>query len=281
MSGGYGLEAFNEYIGVDEEDESEPTVVDDVEGDQYSIEHDTLLGRTGVTFSLNHPLASVMDHSAGSACLERTITRAGKSEMVASTSMEIGPFLRGYPEGVRHSLQVLLTGGGRLASKEKLNMVPFATGTIVAKEIFPLSKVERPISLALKHSVTTSTPSLPMHEAKASGVRANVRGYGSSNNGAVSTSVVGTTEIRVPLTLPISKLGQNASLVLFGDWHFVEAAGGSRGKKVMGGKFSRKSSIGVGLRKAVQGIPLKYDVCITEDGRFGTHFSLGGDFDVI
>lgn len=282
MSGGYGVEAFNEYIGVDEEDENEPTVIDKGNEDEHqSIEHDTLLDRTGITVSLNHPLVSVMDHSAGSACFERTTTRAGKSEIVASTSATFGPFLRGFPEGARHALQVLLTGGGRLSSTQRFDMIPFATGTIVAKEVFPLNKIERPISLAFRHSVTTSTPSLPMHEAKASGVRANVRGYSSSINGAVSASVVGTTEVRVPLTLPTDKLVQDASIVLFGDWHFVETVGGSRGKKVMGGRFSRKSSIGVGLRKAVQGIPLKYDICITEDGKFGTHFSLGGDFDVI
>lgn len=281
LQGGYGVELFNEYIGVDEEDENEPVIADDVEDeDDQVITNDKLLGRTGLTFSLNHPFDSVMENSAGSASFERTTTRAGKNEIVASSSLEAGPFLRGYPRGTRHSLKVLLTGGGRISSPEKLDVIPFTSGTVIAREIFPLSNVERPITLALKHSVTTSSASLPVHEAKASGVRANIRGYSSSINGAVSNSIVGTTEVRLPIVLPTNRFGQDGTIVLFGDWHVVEAVGGSRGKPVFG-KFSRKSSVGIGLRKSIQGIPLKYDISFTEDGKLGTQFSLGGDFDVI
>ena len=42
----------------------------------------------------------------------------------------------------------------------------------------------------------------------------------------------------------------------------------------------RKSSVGVGVRKSIQGIPVKYDVCFTRDGKIGAFFGLGSDFDV-
>ena len=34
LQGGYGVELFNEYIGVDEEDENEPVIADDVEDER-------------------------------------------------------------------------------------------------------------------------------------------------------------------------------------------------------------------------------------------------------
>mmetsp|Transcript_1332 Transcript_1332/g.2149 ORF Transcript_1332/g.2149 Transcript_1332/m.2149 type:complete len:680 (+) Transcript_1332:428-2467(+) len=42
----------------------------------------------------------------------------------------------------------------------------------------------------------------------------------------------------------------------------------------------QRSSVGIGLRKTIRGIPIKYDVCITRDGRVGAFFGLGKDFDV-
>eukprot|EP00815_Leptocylindrus_aporus_P009194 CAMPEP_0116057496 /NCGR_PEP_ID=MMETSP0322-20121206/4641_1 /TAXON_ID=163516 /ORGANISM="Leptocylindrus danicus var. apora, Strain B651" /LENGTH=630 /DNA_ID=CAMNT_0003541509 /DNA_START=35 /DNA_END=1927 /DNA_ORIENTATION=+ len=288
FEGGYGIEAFSEFIGETETDIDNDDVVtfevdkseDTSEDEINEIARDGLLGRTGLTFSLNHPFASVLDRSAGSASFERTTTRAGNHEVIASTTLEAGPFLRGYPDEARHSLKVSLTGGGRGSPKRSFEVTPFTAATIVAKEIFPLSKVDRPICLAFNHAVTASSSSLPVHEARAAGVRASVRGYNSSN-GAVSSSLVGTTELRVPITLPSTRFGQDASLSLFGDWHFVDSEGGQRDTKVMNGRFARRSSVGIGIRKSIQGLPLKYDICFTEDGKLGTHFSLGRDFDVL
>ena len=39
-----------------------------------------------------------------------------------------------------------------------------------------------------------------------------------------------------------------------------------------------KSSIGIGFRKSCQGIPLKFDVTLTKDGKVGTFASLGRDW---
>lgn len=285
LEGGYGVEVFSEYIALDGEDGHEQLSEEYSDEDEGHVidRPDSLLGRSGATFRLNHPLASVMDRSAGSVSLERTTTKAGEHEGIASTTFDAGPWLRGFPDESRHSLLTTFTGGTRISTGNGFDVLPYALGTILAREVFTLGNVERPISLAMKHSVTTSSPSLPAHEANAAGVKASVRGYGSVSNGAVSTSVVGTTEFRVPVALPTNKVRQDASVVLFGDWHFVETEGGdSRGKKVgPGGRFSRKSSVGLGLRKSIQGIPLKYDICFTQDGKFGTFFGIGKDFDVI
>jgi hypothetical protein len=46
-----------------------------------------------------------------------------------------------------------------------------------------------------------------------------------------------------------------------------------------GGVF-RKGSVGIGLRASVQGIPVKYDFCVTQEGKIGSFFGIGKDFDV-
>jgi hypothetical protein len=84
---------------------------------------------------------------------------------------------------------------------------------------------------------------------------------------------VGTTELRIPIQIPsIIKTRQDAGLVVFGDW--LVAAKDSQFA------FYRKSCIGVGLRKSVQGIPLKCDVSFSQEGKLKTMFGLGGDFDI-
>ena len=132
------------------------------------------------------------------------------------------------------------------------------------------SGATRPILLALKHSLTASTKSLPRHEARAQGSLCNIRG--ATPNGQVSTALSGTTELRIPIQLPIQKLRQDASVVVFGDWLFA--------KKDAASTFFRKSSVGLGLRKSVQGIPIQYDFSYSSDGKIRAVFGLGRDFDV-
>ena len=42
--------------------------------------------------------------------------------------------------------------------------------------------------------------------------------------------------------------------------------------------FRRKSCIGIGLRKTIQGIPLQYDVTYSNEGKLKAMFGLGRDF---
>ena len=98
------------------------------------------------------------------------------------------------------------------------------------------------------------------------GIAAQIRG--ASPDGYVSSSVKGTAELRLPLTVP--RVG-DGGVVVFGDWFFVQQDHGS--------PFYSKSSVGIGVRKNVQGIPLKYDLCYSNDGKIKQMFGLGPDFD--
>jgi len=283
LEGGYDVEVFSDYIG-DQPDEAQ-------QGDQPpDYDHDALLDRRGATVHLRNPISSnVMRHSAASASLERTATKTGLHENIGSASFSVGPFVKQLPFDARSNIGAKITAGTRLpdplsfggGSGDKflvtsLKLKPYSSVTATTKQILPLgstasSSVRRPLVLALRHSVTTSTPSLPRHEARALGNVNNIRG--DAVNGRISHALVGTTELRIPIQIPsIIKTRQDAGLVVFGDW--LVAAKDSQFA------FYRKSCIGVGLRKSVQGIPLKCDVSFSQEGKLKTMFGLGGDFDI-
>jgi hypothetical protein len=97
----------------------------------------------------------------------------------------------------------------------------------------------------------------------------------------LSNAISGTVEIRIPFErlIPSSTIG-SGNVILFGDWcvsqtqplHSLMQSPGLGGLSV---ESSRHSSLGIGLRKAVQGIPLKVDACITEHGTKGLFFGIG------
>jgi hypothetical protein len=110
-----------------------------------------------------------------------------------------------------------------------------------------------------------------------------VRGYGSDRRSHSATEdegdpepifhgyqgmVIGTTEVRIPVTLPTNRFTQDASIVVFGDWLIANSLNGgihSTNIRILT-KVTRKSSVGVGLRKIIQGFPLQYDISMTEHG---------------
>jgi hypothetical protein len=51
-------------------------------------------------------------------------------------------------------------------------------------------------------------------------------------------------------------------------------------QKDLQSSFVTKTSVGIGLRKGIQGIPIKYDLSYTRDGKIRAFFGLGRDFDV-
>jgi outer membrane protein assembly factor BamA len=121
--------------------------------------------------------------------------------------------------------------------------------------------------------MTASTRNLPRHEQNAMGFASMIRG--GTPNGRISTSVTGSTELRIPIQLEIpalKKIQEDSSFVLFGDW--VSA------RKNNGSSFFFKKSIGIGVRKVTQGIPLKVDLSYVGDGKLKSTFGLGRDFDV-
>ncbi len=99
---------------------------------------------------------------------------------------------------------------------------------------------------------------------------------------ALSNAISGTVEVRIPFErLVSSSIIGSGNVVLFGDWCVCQAQPlHSLLQSPDGGlsvKSSRHSSLGIGLRKVVQGIPLKVDACLTEHGTKGLFFGIGHD----
>jgi outer membrane protein assembly factor BamA len=279
MEGGYDAELFSEFIG-DKPDEAQ-------DGDQPpDYEHDGLLDRRGATFRLRNPIdPKIVRHSATSVSLERTATETGLHESIGSTSLSVGPFVKELPFDARSNIDARVTVGTRMVDLlrlkgtdnlvEELNLKPYSSVTATTKQILPIGGSQSgsrmgPLVLALRHSVTTSTSSLPRYEARAMGSLNNIRG--TEPNGQVSHILVGTTELRIPVRVPVIKTRQDAGVVVFGDWLVATKDAKSA--------LYRKSSIGVGLRKSVQGIPLHCNFSYSHEGKLKASCGVGKDFDV-
>lgn len=272
MEGGYDLELFSDYVGDSEDSEEEQP------------NNGALLDRRGARVRLNNPVdSSIIRHSSASASVERTTSLAGNQEAIGSASVSVGPFRKELPMDASSNLLASVTTGTRVSDVLKeddpengfagYKVLPYTTASATTRQIFPFASKnnQRPVCLALQHVVTASSPNLPHHEASALGVAAKVRGYTPKENGRITSSVRGTTEIRIPVTLPTDRFRQDASIVVFGDWLFAQ--------KNHWSSFSRKSSVGIGVRKTIQGLPIMYDLSYTQDGKVRGFFGLGRDFD--
>ncbi|KAL9181529.1 hypothetical protein ACHAXT_010334 [Thalassiosira profunda] len=98
---------------------------------------------------------------------------------------------------------------------------------------------------------------------------------------ALAKSVSGTAEVRIPFER-LTKQRGGGTFVMFGDWCFAQAQPTSsallskeEAEATSYGKPFRHSSVGIGLRQVVQGLPLKVDACITEHGSKGLFFGIG------
>jgi len=260
--------------------------------------YDPVLDRKGVTCRINNPITQkLVTHSVASASVERTTTKAGVHENIASTTVTVGPFIRRLPFDARSNVDVTITAGTRMSRSEAKEsegkeddnsssvlsgtvFFPYSSMTASTKQIFPIISVQgpsserRPVVLALRHAVTASTSTLPRHEAAAQGLAANIRG--APPNGLVASSLRGTTELRVPVNIPIvkDKIRQDANMVVFGDWLVGATADASNNN------LFRKTSLGFGLRKSFQGVPLQVDLTYSKELKLKTSFGLGRDFDV-
>jgi hypothetical protein len=274
LEGGYNFEVFRDYIG-DTDDWSDSNG-DTVNADDTS--KDSMLDRRGATFRLRNPIdPTIVANTVASASLERTSTKTGLHESIGSSTLTLGPFRKALPMDARSSITTSLTGGSRIAMKESgkkfstsnVRLLPYSTVSATARQILPIASPSerKPVTLALQHTIATSTHNIPRHEARAMGISAEIRG--ATPDGRASSSVKGTTEIRIPIDVP--RLG-DGSVVFFGDWFCVQ--------KDRTSSFYGKSSIGIGLRKNFSGLPLKYDVCYSSEGKIKAMFGLGPDFDV-
>ena len=288
LEGGYDVEAFTDFLGDTGKDTKEDNENDD-DGPSSTLEldEDSLLSRRGATFRLRNPISpTIITNSVASASLERTSTTTGQLENIGSATLTLGPFRRLLPMEARSSISTTITGGTRLQGKGDDDitvlgsftgasigqLLPYTMASATTRQILPLSLSSRddgtsPITLALQHTASMSTPNLPRHEAKAMGNSAQIRG--ASADCMASSTVKGTTEIRIPVAAP--RVG-SGTVVLFGDWFCVQ--------KDMNSPFHSKSSIGIGIRKSIQGLPLKYDLSYSSEGKFKPMFGMGMDFDV-
>jgi outer membrane protein assembly factor BamA len=294
LEGGYDVEVFSDFLGDtpnDDEDNKDTTIVlSSFESKETDSMHDALLNRRGATFRLRNPVnPSIVRHSVASASLERTSTTTGRQESIGSATITLGPFRKLLPMDARSSISTTITGGTRLlgvkpsggdvdgSSKEKVSFyglgadqfLPFTSGSAKTVQILPVfvSEQGKETTLALQHTISSSTPNLPRHEAKAMGNAAQIRG--AAPDGPASSTLKGTAELRIPIVVP--SLG-DGKVVLFGDWFFAQ--------KDLSSPFYSKSSIGIGIRKSLQGLPLKCDFCYSSEGKMKTMFGLGPDFDV-
>jgi len=164
-------------------------------------------------------------------------------------------------------------------SPPRPTLLPFSSATLDMREVLPLTEGagrRPPAVLALRNVLTVSSKSLPRHEANAIGNAASVRGYGSGCNGPLSAALTGTAEVRMPVAATVRGKVLEPTVVLFGDYMYgaPAAEGGIRDCR-----FGRVS-VGAGLRSSLQGIPIKYDVSYSGEGKISASFGIGHDFDV-
>jgi outer membrane protein assembly factor BamA len=293
LEGGYDVELFSDFLGDTPKDikNEETSLEASLTEKTLDTDEDSLLHRRGATFRLRNPITpSLVSNSVGSASLERTSTTTGQHESIGSATLTLGPFRKLLPMDARSSISTTITGGTRLQGiREALTTTgssdrsvssflsasqckPYSFASATTRQILPIYVSSSgddgtPITLAFQHTISTSTPNLPRHEAKAMGNAAQIRG--ASPNGPASSALKGTTEVRVPIAVP--RLG-SGSVVLFGDWFFLQ--------QELGSKYYSKSSIGVGIRTPIQGLPFKYDISYSSEGKIKSMFGLGPDFDV-
>lgn len=268
LDGGFDMEVFSDFLG-----DASTTDSDHHPDMSQEYHEDELCFRKGTTLRVRNPVStSIIRHTMASASLERTSSRTGKHEKIGSGSIALGPLRMPLPFDARSTFLTTITGGARMGKRqdEDGSILPFMSGSATTRQILPLVDLKKgqgliPV-LALQHTIATSSRHLPSHEVKAMGISAQIRGCGP--DGGVMSSVKGTAELRFPIRY---RRLDNASVVFFGDWYVVQ--------KKLSESFTGKSSIGVGFRKIVQGLPLKYDFCYTSDGKIKTMFGLGPDFD--
>ena len=313
---GYDLNLFQDNVGgnrgssiktrqITTEDESESDVV-------VSDEMDRSPMRIGATmrFRLPPSMKRKFKASVVSATFERI-----NEQSIASTSVGVGPVRFNPVHSLQSFFSASITSGVRSQSDRGANtgVVPYAAGTCTSHQIIPLGS--SPANFALRHVASGGTKYLPRHEAISLGLSSKVRGYnynyqsqttleslstddeqeqgywhalkkflrGSNSAGAIRPSLAtskalsGTVELRVPFMAPSVNLRPiiSGTFLFFGDWSLTRAHTSPSSIDNENAPI-RCSSAGVGLRKVVQGVPIKVDACITEQGTRGIFFGIGG-----
>lgn len=255
VSGGYDLEAFRENIPHSQGP----------------------LSRQGTTVRVQNPFARKrITNSAAGISIEQTTN--GKSlETIASTNMDVGPFVQTLPLNARSNMDASVTVGTRVQRGET-EVLPYFTASATTRQLLPLfNRRTRPFVLAFKHSMVTSSDTIPLHVSKSIGAFTRIRG--SKHGGEIMSALSGTTELRLPVPLPrrFKQQQDDASIVLFGDWVFANPSTSQNNDNNLP-SLNQKSCLGIGLRKSFQGVPLRCDITYSSAKKVKCTAGIGGDF---
>ena len=251
---------------------------------------DGLLTRRGGTVTIWNPIKNV---AASTAAAERVLARDGNQESILSTNMQLGPYSTStstnYRNSLRANIQSTCTIGSRWLSsaiENKSNsaiLLPYSIFSATARQIVPLTKK---IEIGLLQQLQTSSRHLPRHEANAMGIASRIRGLSSSST-PLYQSIQTTSELRVPLpsfeNISVLKfptrLLKNTSVLFFHDYRIGTPYTTTSSSTALNNEI--QSSVGMGIRKSVQGLPLKYDISYNlQDKNVRAFFGLGHDFNV-
>lgn len=299
---GYDLNLFHENIGAGGHRKKHQNTSNE---EAQSGESGGSPMRIGGTMRLRLP-PSMFKANVVSTTFERI-----NAQSIASTSVGIGPYRFNPLRSLYSTISASITSGVRTNSDGSAGagLVPYAAGTLTSHQIMPLKS--SPVTLAVRHIASGGTKNLPHHEAISLGLSSKVRGYkynyrsqtidssyieeekqqdqgrwqalkklcggGKGPNVspqiATSKALSGTMELRVPFQAADGGLQPilSGTFLLFGDWSLTQSLATEKENRL-----ARLSSAGVGLRKVVQGIPLKVDACVTEHGSKGIFFGIGG-----
>eukprot|EP00985_Skeletonema_marinoi_P029447 scaffold27893_cov147-Skeletonema_marinoi.AAC.1 len=233
------------------------------------------------------------------------------AQSIASASVGVGPYQFNPFRSLYSSISASMTSG---VTDGSAGAVTYAAGALTSHQSMPFKS--SPVTLNVRHIASGGTKNLPRHEAVSLGLSSKVRGYKYNYQGqkidtssieeeeqqehgtwqalrklcsggkganvnpqiAISKALSGTVELRVPFQASSERGSQpilSGTFLLFGDWSLTQARTQSIATEEEN-RPARYSSAGVGLRKVVQGIPLKVDACVTEHGSKCIFFGIGG-----
>ena len=248
----------------------------------------------------NYETNSLIDNdnvmsSASSLTLSSSSNGVTPYATMSATTRQLFPLLSGRNRS-RRDRSIATTASSPISNRNNLSI---SGGSTVSPFDLPQppqlatannNGIGRPLILALKHTVIVSSNSIPQHVGKAIATSTNVRGNTVPDQ-SLTTALRGTTELRVPLHLPSfipnekmqQFFQQDANMVVYSDWLLSLNDNNRNDSTTSEGNdsnsmFRRKSCIGIGLRKTIQGIPLQYDVTYSNEGKLKAMFGLGRDF---
>ena len=308
---GYDLNLFHENVGAGgHRKKHQNTSNKESEGDVLSDASGGNPMRVGGTMRLRLPSSMKRKFKANvvSATFERI-----NAQSIASASVGVGPYQFNPFRSLYSSISASMTSGVS-NSDGSAGAVTYAAGALTSHQSVPFKS--SPVTLNVRHIASGGTKNLPRHEAVSLGLSSKVRGYKYNYQGqkidtssieeeeqqehgtwqalkklcsgckganvnpqiAISKALSGTIELRVPFQAASEGGSQpilSGTFLLFGDWSLTQAHTQSLATEKEN-RPARFSSAGVGLRKVVQGIPLKVDACVTEHGSKGIFFGIGG-----